>query len=746
MPRVYYENFDLSISRIGDKAYKANVQGASGGEASVNFTLDGAPDEVITAVTRKFSLDSAPQSNADATTSTAGSSQEVGKYLYQSLFHDKMLATLLLTLDRARGRNANLRLRLNLTNVPELVGLPWERLRSETDNLALSIQTSIVRYQNATFPGDELVVKDKPLQMLVVISNPATVDAPALNVEDEWQKLNNALKPLIDQKLIALERLPRATLKDLDDRFFDPDRPVNIFHYIGHGRFDAETGAGQLLFEVDPGDDAASNGGTAGGFEPVSGERLGQSLRNQRALRLATLNSCESSMVSTADSYAGVAQQLLHTGNVPVVVAMRKAISDDLAIAFAQTFFKWLLVNNLSVDVAITRARMRMRDVEQKRLGAAGTPTEWATPTLFMRHHDGYLVDFQGVSGPVIPDTLPDEADPAMAKHYQTVLNALTRAKLVPFLGLDINLFGRAPMDNWQPNTATLPSYRELVNYLVTLSQHPNAYVPALADVSQFAFLQYLNDEDKGEGTFYNDLGNIFMRGSAPTAFHQFWATLAAYNDQLTGSTKESVEDVNRRFLIVSSTYDNLLEKAFKQKLARFHVVSYVAHGDNKGKFRHTVYAKTGGDEPMAQPPTIIEQATTYGGLYDKDPVILKIPGTVGDTSGPRFAITEDQYLDFFAKRELASILPSQLLTKLRSSNHLFLGYNVREWSLRALLYRIWEDHKAPQASFSVQGDPSEVEKRYWKACSVKIIERELMAYLNGLRNSCQTLLPGVQL
>ena len=240
-------------------------------------------------------------------------------------------------------------------------------------------------------------------------------------------------------------------------------------------------------------------------------------------------------------------------------------------------------------------------------------------------------------------------------------------------------------------------------------------------------------------------MSNIFS-GGPPTSLHEFWAKLAAQNDKLTAASNNK-DDVTRRFLIVSSTYDNLLEKAFKQTLDRFHVVSYIAHGDYQGKFRHIAYAKAGpGAEAMPQAPAIVEVGNTYGALYDNAPVILKMPGTVGDGAGLRFAITEDQYLDFFSRRELASILPSQLLTKLRNSNHLFLGYNVREWSLRALLYRIWEDQKAPLASWSVQDQMSQVQQEYWEACNVRIIQRSLTKYVDELRQCCETLLPGIQL
>jgi hypothetical protein len=736
MPRAIYENFDLVIKRAGDNAYEASVLDASGGDASVRFGLKDAPPDVLSAVTRNLTIpNTLTQATPPATgAGNNGEAQNTGKYIFQTVFNDQMRSALDLSLDRARRRNAFLRIRINLTAVPELVGAPWEMLSNESENLALSVQTSVVRYQNVTAPTDELIVKDKPLLMLVVISNPGGPGVPLLNVEDEWQRIKKALEPM--EGLIKLERLERATLDQLTDRLFKPDSPVHIFHYIGHGSFDKTTGKGQLLFEAETGDGAAS-----GGVDLVDGERLGQSLRSGIALRLAVLNSCEGAMVSSADSYAGVAQSLLRTGKVPVVIAMRKAITDELAIAFAQTFYQWLLVNNLPVDAAMTRARLRMRDAEYKR-DSSRLPGEWATPILFMRNHDGYLVNFQDM--PTVPAiNFEPDADPSMATHYKTALASLAKGKLVPFLGLDINLFSRAASDEWQPGGSTPPSYRELVKYLATASRHPFPFIPALADVSQYALL---HSED--EGTFYDDLADIFKQAGTPTALHQFWANLAAHNGQLTGVTEASADDVNRRFLIVSSTYDNLLETAFKQTMVPFHVVSYVAYGENQGKFRHTVFTKTTADakELTPQTPVIIDTPNNYGGLYDQAPVILKIPGTVGEATKPPFAITEDQYLDFLSRRELASILPSQLLTKLRNSNHLFLGCNIREWSMRALLYRIWEDHKSPYASWAVMDQPADVEKRYWEACKVKVIERKLSLYLDGLRKSCQSLLPGVNL
>ena len=59
-----------------------------------------------------------------------------------------MLGCLRSSLDEASRQDAGLRIRLRLTDVPELADLAWEYLYNPTLNrfLALSVETPIVRY------------------------------------------------------------------------------------------------------------------------------------------------------------------------------------------------------------------------------------------------------------------------------------------------------------------------------------------------------------------------------------------------------------------------------------------------------------------------------------------------------------------------------------------------------------------------------------------------------------------------
>ena len=99
---------------------------------------------------------------------------------------------------------------------------------------------------------------------------------------------------LVQAGLIELEWLKQATLEALRAQLLQ--RPYHIFHFIGHGGFDAGEQDGILIFE------------NANGYaNRVSGERLAVILGNHRTLRLAVLNACEGARTSQQDPFAGTA-------------------------------------------------------------------------------------------------------------------------------------------------------------------------------------------------------------------------------------------------------------------------------------------------------------------------------------------------------------------------------------------------------------------------------------------------------
>ncbi len=524
----------------------------------------------------------------------------------------------------------------------------------------------------------------------------------------------------------------RAALQDrLQERL--EDRPYHLFHYIGHGEFDEVTNEGYLLLEDEN-----------GGVDEVSGEKMGIILRDHSTLRLAVLNACKGARVSSTHSYAGVAQKLLINGDIPAVIAMQFKISDFAAIMFARNFYK-AIANGYPIDAALSETR--------KNMYVGDNDVEWATPVLYMRTSDGHFFDIKLPSASTtetaadksaIPDApgkitidtpvqeeklTPDPFD----EHYQSVIDAIRDGKLVPFLGLDINLYGRQRIDNWEIGNP-LPSSKELTAYLAKSFSHPDSCTPGLVYVSQYATVM-----KKGPGQLYDKMAEVFTESNyVPTPIHEFFARLIALLKER--GYPRSHDPTRRRFVIVAFNYDNLLERAFNLYVPDYHVVSYVARGEDRGKFLHSrvenskVYGK----------PAIINDPNACPGLMDQDPVILKLPGAVDtDTANQMFAITEDHFFDYPIQKEL----PVQLTGKLMTSKHLFLGYDLRDWYLRALVYRIWDDKRPPYESWAVHPAPNqidkklwEVDKKFWEACDVESINVNLKEYISKLDERIQSI------
>lgn len=341
MSDLEYLNFDLQIERA-EGGYRAQVLASPAGEARAPLL---------------------PLAGFDA---PAGP-EHVGGALFDAVFHDEVLACLRRSMDEAARRSLGLRIRLRLSTVPDLAGLPWEYLfdRSRDSFLALSRETPLVRYLDLPEPPRD-IEGQRRLRVLAVIASPQ--DYPALNVEHEWATLRQALRDLEERGLVTVERLAEPSLEALQRQL--QVHEYHILHFLGHGGFDPEANDSVLILQ-----------GQDGRGQVVSGQDFSTLLRDQRSLRLALLNACHGAEASAQDAYTGVAQRLVR-GGVPAVIAMRTAISDQAAVAFASNFYA-ALANGAAVDTALAEAR--------KALFTGCCAEEWGTPVLYMRAADGDL-------------------------------------------------------------------------------------------------------------------------------------------------------------------------------------------------------------------------------------------------------------------------------------------------------------------------------------------------------------------
>jgi hypothetical protein len=120
--------------------------------------------------------------------------------------------------------------------------------------------------------------------------------------------------------------------------------------------------------------------------------------------------------------------------------------------------------------------------------------------------------------------------------------------------------------------------------------------------------------------------------------------------------------------------------------------------------------------------------------------VIVKLHGGRVDLrpNGPNlqdnFVITEDDYIGYLTQRPIASLLPLQILNKIRDSHFLFLGYRMRDWTLRVFVQRIWGEQQLEARSWALE-DPGldAVDRELWDHLGVHVVEQTVAEFLNEL-------------
>jgi hypothetical protein len=309
-------------------------------------------------------------------------------------------------------------------------------------------------------------------------------------------------------------------------------------------------------------------------------------------------------------------------------------------------------------------------------------------------------------------------SDP-LDSHYDTVINAMIDGRVVPFLGAGANKCGRPKGSNWQCGKQP-PDGKELSEYLAEKFMYPENDKKDLVKVAQYISTM------TGSGPLYEELHELLDADYPSTSLTHFFANFQ--------SILREKEYKPRYQLIVTTNYDDLIERAFRKTEEPFDLVTYVAEGEQRGKFLHL---------PPDGKERLIEKPNEYRSLSLKErTVILKIHGTVDRIHDERdsFVITEDHYIEYLTRTDISNLLPVTLAAKMRKSHFLFLGYSLRDWNLRVILYRIWGEQKLNYQSWAIQLDPHPIDRKFWVKRDVDILNIDLENYITKLRERLKEL------
>jgi hypothetical protein len=305
-------------------------------------------------------------------------------------------------------------------------------------------------------------------------------------------------------------------------------------------------------------------------------------------------------------------------------------------------------------------------------------------------------------------------APPVDATHCEAVLQQMVdEGNLVLFLGSRLSC-GPAP-----GGSGSLPGAEELAAILAERFGIKSTRLD-LPEVAQYVYVT------KGRPDLYRTLKQLLTAECEPGPVHRFLARFPRMLEEL---------GLEKRYqLIVTSNFDTALEQAFDDESEPYDIAVYMASGPDKGKFVHI---------PHEGAPEAIVQPNRYGQFpigedYELErTLIVKIHGAVDGSIGDyrwreNYVITEDHYIDYLSRSPIESLVPVQVLDKLRESHCLFLGYTVRDWNLRVFLKRIWEGSLGAK-SWAVELDPDILEKDFWAQSNVDLYEADLADYVSQL-------------
>jgi hypothetical protein len=307
--------------------------------------------------------------------------------------------------------------------------------------------------------------------------------------------------------------------------------------------------------------------------------------------------------------------------------------------------------------------------------------------------------------------------------HYTEVVEEIVAGRVTPFLGAGINLAGRPSGSGWEQGKF-LPSGLELAQALATEFHYPRSEheQPDLLRIAQYVSIA------RGSGPLYLKLRSVFDDDYPPTEVQEFFATLPRL-----------VREKGYSFapqLLVTTNYDDSLERAFLAAKEPYDLVWYMADGEPKGLFWQ--WPHDGEPEPILNPAECHDLST------ERRTVILKVHGAVDrrDRERDSFVITEDHYIDYLTRTEISRV-PVMLAQTLKWSHFLFLGYSMRDWNFRVLMHRIWGEQKLKFGSWSVQLEATEIDKKLWdKRGDVEILDLQLSEYIGELRKRIEALPP----
>ncbi len=288
-----------------------------------------------------------------------------------------------------------------------------------------------------------------------------------------------------------------------------------------------------------------------------------------------------------------------------------------------------------------------------------------------------------------------------LSPPYRLIYNGLNEGNVIPFLGAGASLSWDKNPD--VENEDQLPSASELAKLLAEMADFPRDETIDLAKVAQYYTLV------GGRTPLNRTLHKVFNKNFPITPLHTFLA------------------GIERPLLIVTTNYDDLVERAFEEKGRPFDLVIHTSEPEAGDRI---LWYEHGSQDAVEISPNKLDIDLT------KVTVIYKMHGAV-DRKVPerdQYVITEDDYVDFLARMTRNRAIPAIFAQSFQSCHFLFLGYSLSDWNLRVVLNRIQDSRRSSDlTSWGIQHRPSLLEQKFWQKRGVELYDLAISEFIHEL-------------
>jgi hypothetical protein len=557
---------------------------------------------------------------------------EYGKQLAEAFFKDPGMADLWAKASasaQANGSPLRLRLLISASAAP-LNELYWESLRDLQDGAPLFTGERVLfsRYLSA---NDLRPVKLRPkgdLKALVMVAAPEGLESYKLAPVDREAEMERARAALGDVPITFLpaKKDQRTTLQNIVETLRDG---YDIFYLVAHGTL-TSSGEPMLWLENDEGQ-----------VERVLAAKLAEQVNElQHQPRLAILASCQSAGKGAGNSMQAIGPRLSQAG-IPAVIAMQGNISMASVKKFMPMLFNELQRDG-QIDRALAVARGSIRDSQ-----------DFWMPVLFMRLRSGKVWYVPG---------LGEEGE---FDKWPTITAAIQNEKCTPILGPGLY----EPMiGSWQDFSIALA---KKFNFpLASFHQDALPHVTQFVASNQSLDTLFLSLNSTIRKIVQNRFGEHL-----PENLHKPNASLLDLLKISGQKFREKQEYEQHKVLAslplpfyITTNYNNMLAEALEEAGRKPEVVICPW---SERFYSESVYDNEPDYRPTVERPLVYH---LFGHLKEPESMVL----------------TEDDYYEFLigfttARRRTPAIIPPLIARALTDSNLLILGFQLNDWTFRAL-------------------------------------------------------------